>query len=74
MILVTPSTFVHRPSRWGGGSCRGFPGWLPVNAGAEKGVNMQRPQRAARGRTTLMAGRARRRLGWPGRAVSPGCY
>jgi hypothetical protein len=32
---------------------------------------MQRPQRAARGRTTLMAGRARRRLGWPGRAVSP---
>jgi hypothetical protein len=57
--------FLHLTPALGGGRIPGFPGQVPVNAGAAAGVNV-RPQRAARGRTTLEARKARRRLGWPG--------
>jgi hypothetical protein len=38
--------FLHRTSL-GGGRIPGFPGQVPVNAGAVAGVNVERPQRAS---------------------------
>jgi hypothetical protein len=42
------------------------PGWLPVNAGAVAGVNVQRPQRASARTNDVDARKARRRLRGPG--------